>query len=165
VASLRIVNASPLILLGKIGQLALLDVGGREVIVPDAVFGEVEDASRPVQLPGWDPSLTPIRREADVLVPPEVLRHALDPGESMVLALALSLRAGGDDVEVVLDEKKGRRAALALGLPPVGTAGLLMLAKVDGRIPNVAPLLDQLERVGMYLGEALRSEILEAADE
>ena len=44
----------------------------------------------------------------------------------MVLSLALHLRAGGDDVEVVLDERKGRRAAAALGLSLVGTAGLVL---------------------------------------
>jgi predicted nucleic acid-binding protein len=127
VTALRIINAIPLILLGKIGQLVLLEVGIREVVVPDRVFREVEDPTLPGQLPGWDPSSIPMRREPDVPIPPEVFRHALDPGESMVLALALALRADGNDVEVVLDERKGRRAALALGLPVVGTAGLVDL--------------------------------------
>jgi predicted nucleic acid-binding protein len=156
VALLRIVNASPLILLGKIGRLKLLDVGGREVVIPGTVYGEVEDPSNPGQLPGREPSLPPIRREDDVPVPPEVVRHALDPGESMVLALALSLAAAGEDVEVALDEKKGRRAARALGLRLMGTAGLLVVAKAEGRIERVTPLLDQLEQAGMYLGDALR---------
>ena len=164
-ASLRVVNASPLILLGKLDQLALLDVGGREVVVPEAVFGEVEDPGRPGQLPGWDPAVLSIRRAADVPVPSEVLGQALDPGETMVLALALALRAAGEDVEVLLDDKKGRRAARALGLPLVGTAGLLVLAKADGRITAVAPLLDQLERAGLYLAEDLRAAILESAGE
>ena len=142
----------------------LLEVGIREVVVPDRVFREVEDPALPGQLPGWDPSSLPIRREPDVPVPPEVLRHALDPGESMVLALALVLRADGNDVEVVLDERRPK-GCLGLGLPVVGTAGLLVLAKLDGRIKEVAPVLDQLERVGMYLGAALRNEILAGADE
>lgn len=164
-ALLRVVNASPLILLGKIRRLELLGVGGREVVVPDAVYREVADASNLGPLPGWDPSLPPMRRDDDVPVPPEVLRHALDPGESMVLALALSLTTAGDDVEVMLDEKKGRRAAQALGLRLVGTAGLLVIAKAEGRIEQIAPLLDELEQAGMYLGDALRKTILEAADE
>ena len=162
-ASLRVVNASPLILLGKIRRLGLLDVGGREVVIPDSVHREVAGSTGP--LPGWDPSLPPFRRDDDVPIPADVSRHALDPGESMVLALALSLGAAGDDVEVVLDERRGRRAARALGLGLVGTAGLLVVAKQEGRIERVAPLLDQLERVGMYLGVALRRTILDVADE
>src|SRR5256885_2278103 len=77
---------------------------------------------------------------------PKSSEFALDPGEAMVLALALARRAAGDDVEVALDEKKGRRAAETLGLPLVGTAGLLLRAKADGRIAAVAPVLEELER-------------------
>ena len=164
-ASLRVVNASPLILLGKIRHLGLLDVGGREVVIPDAVHREVAEASGSGSLPGWDPSLPRFRRDDDVPIPPEVLRHALDPGESMVLSLAPSLGTAGDDVEVVLDERRGRRAARVLGLSLVGTAGLLVVAKNEGRIGRVAPLLDQLEQAGMYLGVILRRSILEVADE
>jgi predicted nucleic acid-binding protein len=165
VASSRIVNASPLILLGKIGRLDLLDEGGRDVHVPEAVSREVGDPASPGRLPGWDGSIPPIVREADVPVPPEVERWALDPGETMVLALALARRAAGDDVEVAPDEKRGRRAAEALGLPPVGTAGLPLRAKADGRVAAVAPLLDELEGHGMYLGGELRRAILDLAGE
>jgi predicted nucleic acid-binding protein len=165
VASLRIVNASPLILLGKIRQLALLHEGDREVLVPDAVFKEVEDPTITGRLPGWDSSVPPIGRANDVPVPPEVHRFALDPGESMVLAITLALRSAGDDVEMALDEKKGRNAAKVLGLALVGTAGLLLRAKSDGRITSVAPLLDELEKQGMYLDEGLRKTILSLADE
>jgi hypothetical protein len=91
--------------------------------------------------------------EPDVPIPPEVARFNLDRGESMVLAVALARRARGDDVEVVLDEWKGRRAAGSLGLPLHGTVGLLLLGKQEGRVQAVAPLLDELLRHGMYLGE------------
>jgi len=165
VALLRVVNASPLILLGKIRQLAFLHEGGREVIVPTAVFEEVEDPNRPGDLPGWNPSGRPIGRVDNVPVPPEVLRFALDPGESMVLAVALARQAVGDDVEVVLDEKKGRNAARSLDLPLVGTAGLLLRAKSDGRIASVAPWLDELEQQGMHLDQNLRRSILILAEE
>jgi uncharacterized protein len=97
-----------------------------------------------------------------------VIRHALDLGESMVLALALHLQAGGDEVEVVLDERRGRRAAAALGLSLVGTAGLVLRAKAAGLLAGselVRDVLDSLDREGMYLGTELRAAILDAAGE
>lgn len=162
--SKRIVNASPLILLGKINRLDLLFVRVREVVVPATVLDEVRDP-RLRNLPGWDHSLPPLRVDTDIPIPPDVWRYALDPGESMVLALALSYKAAGEHVEVVLDERKGRRSARALGLTVIGTAGLLILGKQDGQVHEVKPLLDELERQGMYLGSQLRRHILEAADE
>ncbi len=129
-ASVRIVNASPLILLGKIRRLELLFVGESTVIVPSTTFSEVAPLKVATNLPGWHSGLPPIAIEPDVLIPTEVVRHALDRGESMVLAMALHLRAGGDDVEVVLDERRGRRAAAALELSLVGTAGLVLRARL-----------------------------------
>ncbi len=167
-ASVRIVNASPLILLGKIRRLELLFVGESKVIVPSTTFSEVAPLQVATSLPGWHSGLPPITIEPDVLIPTEVVRHALDRGESMVLAMALYLRAGGDDVEVVLDERRGRRAAAALELSLVGTVGLVLRAKAEGLLAGselVRDVLDSLEREGMYLGTELRASILEAADE
>jgi predicted nucleic acid-binding protein len=167
-ALVRIVNASPLILLGKILRLELLFVGAPMVIVPAATFAEVAAGQDAASLPGWHPNLPPIAIEDDVAIPPEVTRCALDRGESMVLAVALHLRAGGGDVEVVLDERRGRRAATELGLRLVGTAGLILRAKAESLLApgeKVADVLDALEEQGMYLGADLRAVILESAGE
>ena len=102
-ASVRIVNASPLILLGKTRRLDLLFVDESKVVMPSTTFSEVAPLQVATNLPGWHPGLPPIAVEPDVPIPTEVVRHALDRGESMVLALALHLQARGDDVEVVLD--------------------------------------------------------------
>jgi len=138
------------------------------VIVPSTTFDEVTPLPAAASLPGWHPDLPPIAVEPDVPIPPEVIRHALDLGESMVLALALHLQAGGDEVEVVLDERRGRRAATALGLSLVGTAGLVLRAKAAGLLAGselVRDVLDSLDREGMYLGTELRAAILDAAGE
>ncbi len=167
-ASVRIVNASPLILLGKIRRLELLFAGESKFIVPSTTFSEAAPQQVATSLPGWHSGLPPIAIEPDVPIPPEVIRHALDRGESMVLALALHLRASGDDVEVVLDERRGRRAAAALELFLVGTAGLVLRAKAEGLLAGselVRDVLDSLQRDGKYPGTELRVSILEAADE
>ena len=167
-ASVRIVNASPLILLGKIRRLEFLFVSKPNVIVPETTFGEVASTRLATDLPGWHRGLPPLAVEADVPVPREIIRYALDPGESMVLALALHRRASEDDVEVVLDDRKGKRVAQALGLDVVGTAGLIIRAKAEGLMPaseRVGDVVDQLVRAGLYLGAKDKAAILEAADE
>ncbi len=57
----------------------------------------------------------------------------LGAGESEVLSLALGLSG----YHAVLDDAAGRRSAEALGIPFIGTGGLLLLAKKEGLIPSV----------------------------
>jgi hypothetical protein len=56
-ASVRIVNASPLILLGKIRRLELLFVGEPKVVVPSTTFSEVTPLQVATSLQGWHPDL------------------------------------------------------------------------------------------------------------
>jgi hypothetical protein len=81
VPSRRIVNASPLILLGKAGRIDLLRIGGPEVIVPDGVIAEVgakgpaDPTARAVAGASW------LRIMATPPMPGPVRACALDPGE------------------------------------------------------------------------------------
>ncbi|MBX3010755.1 MAG: DUF3368 domain-containing protein [Caldilineaceae bacterium] len=66
---------------------------------------------------------------------------------------------------VVIDERKGRRYAQRLGLALTGTLGLLLLAKQEGLIPIVAPLIEQLEQAGFHLTDELLQRVLALAQE
>jgi len=57
--------------------------------------------------------------------------HALDLGEASAISLAWQYR---DSSLLILDEKRGRKVALALGLSLTGTAGLLYDAAQAGWI-------------------------------
>ena len=87
----RIVDASPLILLGKIGRLDLLRVGGSEVVVP-AVLEEVgghepdDAAAQEIVLTSW------VRIAPSAPIPSSVQAWDLGAGETAVLALALDDR-------------------------------------------------------------------------
>jgi len=82
---LRIVNASPLILLTKVGRIDLLNAEGVDVVVPMPVLQEVSslDPSDPVVRAiddaGWSVVMPP------ALVPASVSTWKLDPGEESVL--------------------------------------------------------------------------------
>ena len=154
--SRRIVNTSPLILLTKIGRLDFLQLGGVEVIVPDTVVGEIEAGL------GHDSTIEVIRRTAWLSVMPcpalpETVRDCkLDPGESSVLALAYA----DPGSEVVLDDLAARRAATRLGIPCLGTLGLVLTARGLGAISEARPVVDQLRRAGLYLDDEFVDEVL-----
>jgi predicted nucleic acid-binding protein len=67
---------------------------------------------------------------------------------------------------VLIDERAGRAAAAALGLPHVGILGILIQSKETGQIPEVRPLLDQLQfRAGFWIAPPLRKKVLDFVDE
>jgi predicted nucleic acid-binding protein len=135
----RIVDAAPLILLAKIDALELLRVGAEKVFAPSEVLLEVEQ--------GADAAADKVRAvraqwllECQAQAPLPFTREALGAGERALLEQALAL----GDVQMVSDDLAARRAALQLGLKPIGTLGVLLVAKHSGVIEAVAPYLDAL---------------------
>ena len=51
----------------------------------------------------------------------------------------------------VLDDLAGRRCAQALGLPIIGTLGLVLKAKLTGLIPSASEALDAITAAGLYI--------------
>ena len=91
-----------------------------------------------------------------------VLAEALDLGEAEVIALAIE-RGGFESV--LLDDRDARRVARERGLAVAGSAGVLVLAKDRGVLPEVRPTLDQLRSASLYLSDAAYLEALAAAGE
>jgi predicted nucleic acid-binding protein len=152
----RIVNASPLILLAKVGQLDLLRAGVPEIIVPDAVLREV-GARGPA-----DPVFLEIQRASwlkIVTAPPtplEVLVWDLGDGESSVLSAALH----DPECEVILDDRDARRCAQSLNIGVRGTIGPIILARQIGSIPAARPLLEQVRQAGLFVTDDLVRQAL-----
>lgn len=153
-------NASPLIVLAKIGRLDLLEEEGRTLIVPAEVAEEVRrgPATDPARLAierGWGGS--PVREEADA----EVLEWGLGAGESAVLGVARRSRA-----VAVLDDGEARAAARVLGCQVIGTLGVVLRARVRGRIASAADVLHALVRAGFRLDAAVvRAALLRVCGE
>ncbi|MFA0784850.1 MAG: hypothetical protein YYHSYBAR_003241 [Candidatus Fervidibacter sacchari] len=85
----------------------------------------------------------------------------MDEGERAVLAQAL--QEGIDSV--VLDDMEARRIARRLGLKPIGTVGLLIVARQRGLIDSLKTELDRLKALGFWLSEELYREALRAVGE
>jgi predicted nucleic acid-binding protein len=157
--SIVVADAGPLIALGRLDSLALLPALFAEVQVTETVLAEcraqpgLPDARRIAAAleSGW------IKSCPDVL-PPAAGR--LDPGESSAIARALEIGAG-----LLMDDRAAVVYARGLGLKVIGTLGVLILAKRQGALPLVGPMIERLQASGHYLGEAAISAALQAAGE
>jgi len=74
----------------------------------------------------------------------------LDPGEAEAISLAVEIRASA----VLIDEKKGRRIAKALGLATIGTITVLELAAEQGLL-DLKMALDSLQRTTFQITRPL----------
>ena len=145
-----IVDASPLIHLSEAGLLKLLRTAGETIWVPEPVakeirtYGERDPTSQALHASPWL-EVRPAPPSAE-----RVQAWSLGAGESAVLTLATAFPGS----KVVMDDLAGRRCAEALGLPLIGTVGLVLAARRGGRIAVARPVLEQLRDCGMYLSDA-----------
>ena len=129
-----------------------------EFICPWQVEAEIMDGvalGYPITLPDWVNVLS----LQSLLTP--VASLALDDGEAPVIQLALEHRL----TRVCIDELKGRRAALSVGLQVVGSLGLLGRAKTEGLISAARPLVEQAQQGGVYYDANLIAAFLQSLGE
>jgi uncharacterized protein len=152
-ATVVVCNSSPLIALEQVGRLDLLQQLFGSVLVPPAV---VRETSNLLALPSW---IT----EQSLAQPigPQLLRTSLGSGESEAISLAVEASAD----RIILDDRPARRQAQALGLPVIGTLGLLLAAKRRGYLPAIKPSVDILVQRGFRIAADLYAQILATAGE
>jgi uncharacterized protein len=155
-----IINNTPLVGLWSLERLDLLRALFGTVWLPTAVASEflaAHDAARQRALAETDWLQT-----VSLSDPRHALTYTgLDRGEAEVLALAVEHNAR----LVIMDERQGRRYAHRLGLSLTGTLGVLLLAKEEGLITAVAPLIQQLLDQGLYFSPELVNRALTLAGE
>jgi len=146
-------NSSPLIALEQIRQLEMLHSLFGEILVPDQVAAETAATVQP----------RPWIRQQSLSLPllSAVQRLTLGPGEREAICLAVEVKASA----ILLDDDPARKLALQLGLPVVGTAGVLVLAKERQLITAVRPCLDALIQNRFFLAPAVYELILKRVGE
>ncbi|MBE9593499.1 MAG: DUF3368 domain-containing protein, partial [Proteobacteria bacterium] len=134
-------DTGPLAVLFKARLLFILKEVYGEVLVPEAVKRELKRKPEGVILFRANPWI----RTAEVtnvgLV--KALMLVVDYGEAE--AIALALQSGS---RILIDERKGRNAAMKLGLEIRGTLGLFVEAKKKNIIKSVNECIDELLEVG-----------------
>jgi predicted nucleic acid-binding protein len=146
-------NSSPLIALERVHRLELLSLLFSSVLIPPGVAIEV------------GPSITElpwlIERQPRQPIGAHVERAGLQSGETEAIALAIETRAQW----VMLDDEPARRFARQLGLPVIGTVGLLLAAKRRTLITSVRPILDDLIAADFRLSLEIYASVLSEAGE
>lgn len=157
---LIIADASPLISLAKIDQLALLRQVALEVWVPTMVWREITAGSDQREIERLTDALRDCIREPEASAYARFCRE-VDAGEAAALALA----SERPDAILLIDDAEGRRVAAAHSFRYFGTVGLLLRAKRLGLIESLSAEIAAIVAAGLYLDEAVIREVLKAAGE
>ena len=153
-------NTTPILSLLKIDKLEILKELYEQVIIPNAVYKEIEE--------GKHKEFYKDLKKIDWLIIKDIKDQNsreyfvdLDDGEAEVLILAKELNA---DL-VILDEILGRRYAKVLKFNLTGTLGVLLKAKEKGIIKSLKELLTELTEKGTWLNTKLIKEVLKISKE
>jgi predicted nucleic acid-binding protein len=149
---LVIADTGPVNYLILIGHIDLLPRLFQRVILPTAVEEELHDINAPAAVRSWIGS-PPAWLE--IMETPDPGPAMLDDGEAAVIALAIALHA---DV-VLIDERRGAKAARNQGLRVTGTLGLLELAAQTGLV-DFTEAAERLRLTSFRSPEALLEAML-----
>lgn len=159
-------DSSTLIHLAVLGRLSLLREHYEQVLVLPAVWREVVEegqgraGAREVEeaaQSGWLKVLTPTN---EALL--RLLKRDLEDGEAEAIALAVE-RQGE---VILLDDSDARRVAAVYGLSKTGVIGILIQARLEGKLASLRQELDRLRQdAGFWITEALYRQALEAVGE
>ena len=155
-----IANNTPLVAYWSISRLDILQTLFEEILIPPAIRDEFLasiplDRFQSLLIAPWI-KVVPLARPSAVDA-----FAGLDKGEAEVIALAQEQEAR----LVLLDERRARRYATRMSLPVSGTLGVLLLAKQEGLIEAVKPLMSGLIDSGLYVHRDLVDRITLLAGE
>ncbi len=144
-----IVNSTPLITLCNINEINILKELYETVTIPKAVYEEItakeDSACQQISSLAW------IRvEEIDDISQKKMYQAKLHDGEVEVMILG---QENPDDTLVILDDNAAKKTAKYLGLVVTGTLGVLIKAKHEGVISEVAPILAKMKDNGFYISD------------
>ena len=155
-------DTTPLIALMKAAQMELLQKLFGKVLIPNAVYLELtsnasfREESETIR----NCAFLEVVAVSDVKTV-DVLRRAtgLDLGESEAIVYAESSAA---DI-LLMDERKGRLIASSMGLPVMGSIGVLREAHASGLLDSEGfrRAIERMQEAGIRLSERLIQSILD----
>jgi hypothetical protein len=147
------IDTGPLIALARADALDLVQRLPVNFFCPPEVRAELDEGTRV----GHQVVAVPWLRVMPLKGPLDPLAAAsVDAAEAAVIQLALE---EGIDL-VCMDDRKGRRAALAVGLQVTGSLGLLARAKALGLTPAIRPFVERARVEGIWYDDTLVNRLL-----
>jgi predicted nucleic acid-binding protein len=146
-----------LILIRQAGLL--LELYGR-VIIPEAVFQELQDEKTPDEVRGWIASHPAWLKVQAVRTPLDAELLQLHKGEAEAIALAQELNA----TVLIIDEKEGREIAVRRGIPITGLLGVLRDAAARNLVDFPSALAD-LQQTTFRVSPKLLTDLLKKHNE
>ena len=145
-----VLNASPLIVLARVGLESLPLSLAAQVTVPRPVAEEIQAG------PSLDPARQALAAGRFTIVdspppPAELLAWDLGYGETAVLSWTIA----NPGWTAVLDDGEARKCARAFSIPIKGTLALVLMAKQRGFISSAGEVIQALLNIGFRLDEGL----------
>jgi predicted nucleic acid-binding protein len=116
-----VADTSPINYLVLLGHIEILPKIYGEVLIPQAVFDELQDGDAPAQVRAWLSSPPAWLQISNMTYQRDPLLDLLDRGEQDAILLAESVKAD----RLIIDDLDGRREAANRKLPVIGTLGVL----------------------------------------
>ena len=157
-----VINTGPILaLIAAVGDLSLLDVLYKRVLVSLEVAQEIEaGGTKGFGIIEFKKSNF-LEKCTNPLTISPFLRNALDLGEASVIQLALN-----ENIQTVcIDESMGRRVARLNDLKLTGSIGVLIRAKQNGFDFLMQDAIQRMQAQGIYLSQKVINFALEQVDE
>lgn len=160
---LVISNTTPLINFAEVGRIDIVEKLFGLIVIPPAVSDELTAKASLFPNAAQVPALVGISTiaPADQLLV-KGLASQVHQGEAECLALAMEHPGS----LLLLDDLAARNLAATNGLLFVGTLGCLSLAKKQGLIPSIKPVLSDLRtKARFWISDKLTGRVLQDAGE
>ena len=149
-------NTSPINYLILIGHINLLPGLFQQIIIPQAVYSELSDASAPSAVQTWIATPPDWLEIHSVSQPSDAILDLLDPGERAAILLAQELNA---DL-LLLDDMNARRTATERGLAITGILGILDQAATM-KLIDLPAAVQNLQSTSFWASDSLFQTLLD----
>jgi predicted nucleic acid-binding protein len=151
-----VINASPVILLAKVGLIQHVPRLVKTLVIPQPVVTEISSFRDKDTAAIW------LEEARQKFVQPSVaeLKQLSSAGIGSGERAVISFAAAHSGFVAVLDDLEARVIAHRLGIKTLGTVGVVLRLKKAGLISEAKSYLQQIRNVGGYISDELFREAL-----